>query len=319
MRFVLAMVGLCLLASTSVAQPYPSKQIRMIAPFAPGGGTDFIARVAAQGLSGTLGQQVIVDNRPGAGGALGAELAVKSPPDGYTLLLIAGSYTVNPLVQKLSFDPVADITPIIQMSQGPFVVVVNPALPARNWKELAALMRAKPGALDYASSGVGSITHLATEMVFAVAGLRSNHVPYKGTGPAVTDLLGGHVQLMLGSVAAVTPQVRGGKLRALAVTTAKRVEALKDVPTLAELGLKNIDIILWHGVVGPRNLPRPIVERLNGDLNRLLQTKELQERLAQEGVSAAGGTPEAFGTRIRNEIELWRKTVQDLKLKLDGA
>ena len=304
-------------AGSALAQNYPTKPVRIIAPFAPGGGTDFIARVAASKMTESLGQTVIVDNRPGAGGTLGAEIGAKAAPDGYVLTLIAGSYAVNPSLYKVSFDSNNDITPIIQLSQGPFLVVVHPALPVKNIKDLIAVAKKKPDGLAFASSGSGSIIHLATELFNDMAGIKMVHVPYKGTGPALTDTIAGQTQLLFSSIAVAVPQVKSGRLRAIAVTTMKRVEAFPDVPTVNESGLKGYETVLWHGLIGPKNLPRPIVDRLNGDLNKILQAKEMQERLAGEGVTAAGGTPEQFAATIKRDIETWRKVVQKVGAKAD--
>ena len=298
-------------------QTYPAKAVRIIAPFAPGGGTDLIARVAAQKMTEALGQQVIVDNRPGAGGVLGAELGAKSPPDGYTFTLIAGSYAVTPSLFKLAFDPVNDITPVIQLSQGPFLIVVHPSLPVKTTRELIALAKAKPGQLTFASSGTGSITQLATELFADMAGIKMIHVPYKGTGPALTDTMAGQVQILFGSVAATLPQMSTGRLRAIAVTTSKRIAAAPEIPTVAESGLKGYEVILWHGLIAPKGLPKPILDRVNGDLNKALKSKEMQDRLTGDGVSPAGGTPEQFGALIRKDIELWRKVVQKAGVKAE--
>ena len=297
------------------AQQYPTKPIRIIAPFAPGGGTDFIARIAAQKMTEAMGQQVIVDNRPGAGGSLGAELGTRAQPDGYTYTLIAGSYSVNPSIYKIAFDPVNDITPVIQLSQGPLLIVAHPTLPAKTAKDLIALGKQKPGNLLYASSGQGSIVHLATELFADMAGIKMTHVPYKGTGPAIVDTIAGQTQLLWGSIAPVTPHVKSGKLKPIAVTTLRRVEAFKDVPTVNESGLKGYDVILWHGLVAPKNLPRPILDRVNAELNKILKNRDMQEKLAGDGVSAAGGTPEQFGTLIKKDIDMWRKVVQKAGVK----
>jgi tripartite-type tricarboxylate transporter receptor subunit TctC len=299
------------------AQTYPTKSVRIIAPFAPGGGTDFIARVAAAKLSEAMGQQFIVDNRPGAGGSLGAELGAKAPPDGYTLTLIAGSYAVNPALFKLAFDSINDITPVIQLSQGPFLIVAHPALPIRTAKDLIALGKAKPNTLLYASSGQGSITHLATALFADMAGIKMIHIPYKGTGPAITDTISGQTQLLWGSIAPTTPHVKSGRLKAIAVTTMQRVEAFKDVPTVNESGLKGYDVILWHGLIAPKGLPRPILDRLNAELNKMLKNKDMQDRLAGDGVSAAGGTPEQFGALIKKDIETWQRVVQKAGVKAE--
>ena len=251
----------------AAAQSYPAKPVRMIVPFAPGGGTDLIGRVTAQKLTEALKQTFIVDNRPGAGSTLGAELGAKAPPDGYTLTVIAGSYGVNPSLYKLGFDPVNDITPIIQLSQGPFLVAVTPSLPAKDVKDLIALGKGRPGALSYASSGAGSIVHLATEYFLSMAGVKTVHVPYKGTGPALTDTMAGHTQFIFGSMGPTMPIVKSGRLRGIAVTSAKRIPALPEVPAVAET-LKGYEVINWHALVGPKGLPQNIVERLNGELNK---------------------------------------------------
>lgn len=311
------LISCALVAAPAIAQQYPSKPVRIIAPFAPGGGTDFIARVAAAKLTETLGQTVIVDNRPGAGGTLGAELGAKAVPDGYTLTLVAGSYAVNPSLYKVNFDSNNDITPIIQLSQGPFLVVVHPALPVKNIKDLITLAKKKPDGLTYASSGAGSIIHLATELFSDMAGIKMVHVPYKGTGPALTDTIAGQTQLLFSSIAVAVPQVKNNRLRAIAVTTMKRVDAFPDVPTINESGLKGYETVLWHGLIGPKNLPRPIVDRVNTDLNKILQAKDMQDKLAGDGVTAAGGTPEQFAATIKRDIDTWRKVVQKAGVKAE--
>ena len=319
MKIRLALLAaLVALAGTAWAQPqWPAKSIRFVAPFAPGGGTDFIGRVAAQKLTEALKQQVIVDNRPGAGGTLGAEIGAKSPPDGYTFTVIAGSYAVNPGLYKLAFDPVNDITAVIQFSQGPLLIVVHPSLPVKNIKELIAVSKTKKGGLSYASSGQGSIVHLATELFLHTAGIQAVHVPYKGTGPAITDTISGQTQMLWGSIAAVIPQVKGGRLRAVAVTTAQRIAALPDVPTAMESGLKGYEVVLWHGLIGPKALPRPIVDRVNAEMNKALKAKDMEEKLAADGVSSAGGTPEQFASLIKRDIEVWRKVIQMAGVKAE--
>jgi tripartite-type tricarboxylate transporter receptor subunit TctC len=310
MKRTIVSVALLALAASASAQQWPAKSIRFVAPFAPGGGTDFIARIAAQKLTEAVKQQVIVDNRPGAGGTLGAEIGVKSPPDGYTFTVIAGSYAVNPGLYKLTYDPVNDITAVIQFSQGPLLIVVHPSLPVKNIKELIAISKAKKGGLSYASSGQGSIVHLATELFLHSAGIKAVHIPYKGTGPAITDTIAGQTQMLWGSIAAVLPQVKSGRLRGIAVTTAKRIPALPDVPTVMESGMKDYEVVLWHGLIGPKGLPRPIVERVNNELNKALKAKDMEDKLAADGVSAAGGTPEHFASLIKRDIEVWRKVIQ---------
>jgi tripartite-type tricarboxylate transporter receptor subunit TctC len=299
------------------AQQYPTKPVRIVVPFAPGGGSDFIARFMAQRLTAGLGQQVIVENKPGAGGMLGIEQGVKSPGDGYTLTLIASSYTVNPSVYKFSFDPVSDITPIIQLSQGPLLVVVRPSLPVKSVRELIALAKAKPGQVNFASSGQGSVIHMASELVQSMAGVKMNHIPYKGTGPALTDTIGGQTDVFFSSTATAVPHVQSGKLRAIAVTTLKRIPALPNVPTVSESGVKGYEVILWHGLIGPKGLPRPIVERINAEAGKALKVKETAAQLQNDGVAPAGGTPEQFLVRIRKEIGVWRKVAADANVKAE--
>lgn len=311
----LACVILASGANSAVAQPYPSKPVRIIAPFAPGGGIDFIARVAAQKMTETLGQQVIVDNRPGAGGTVGTEIGVRAPPDGYTFVMVATTYSISPSLYKIAFDPLHDITPVIQLSQGPLLLVTHPSLPAVNVKQLIALGRARPQQLIYASGGTGGVIHLSSELFADMAGIKMVHVPYKGLGPALTDLIAGQVQLLFGSITATLPQTKNGRLRALAVTTPKRTTAAPEIPTVAESGLKDYAVTQWHGLIAPKGLPKPILERINGDLNKIVQSKEMQERLAGDGVTAAGGTPEQFAALIKNEIGVWQNVVRKAGVK----
>ena len=306
-----------LLALPAPAQQYPSKPVRIIVPFAPGGGSDFIARFMAQRLTSGLGTQVIVENKPGAGGVIGIEQGVKSAPDGHTLVLIASSYTVNPSVYKLSFDPVADITPIIQMSQGPLLVVVTPSMPVKSARELIALAQAKPGAINFASPGQGSVIHLATELFDSMAKIKMNHIPYKGTGPALTDTIAGQTTVLFSSTATSLPHVKSGRLRAIGVTTAKRIPALSDVPTVAESGLPGYEVVLWHGLIGPKGLPRAVVDRVNNEVTKALALKETAEQMQNDGVAPAGGTPEQFRAQINKELEIWRKVVADAGVKAE--
>ena len=308
---------LAMAAGFAQSQQYPTKPVRIIAPFAPGGGTDFIARLIAQKLTERLGQQVIVENKPGAGGNLGAEFAVKSAPDGYTLLLVAGSYTVNPSLYKLSFDPVNDITPIVQLSQGPFVVAVHPSVPANNLKELIELARRQPDKLSYASAGSGSITHLASELFLDMAKIKIVHIPYKGTGPALNDTIAGSTQLIFGSVSTTLQFIKSGRLRGLAVTTPRRISALPDLPTVAEAGVPGYEVVLWHGLVAPKGVPRPIVDRLNREANEVLKAKDMGDLLATDGVAPAGGTPGQFRAVIKADIGRWRGVVKQANIKVD--
>jgi len=313
----LAVLIASLAAGAAAAQQYPSKPVKIVVGFAPGGGSDFIARIIAQKLTERLGTQVIVENRPGAGSTLGSEVVVKSPPDGYTLLLTPASYTVNPSVYKLSFDALNDITPIVQLSRGPYVVAVNPSVPAKTLQELVALAKRDPDKLAYASSGNGSHVHVATEYFLYTAGIKITHVPYKGTGPALNDTIAGTTQLIFGSVATALQYVKSGRLRALAVTTPKRIAAAPEVPTVAEAGYPAYEVTNWHGLVGPKGLPKDIVARLNREVNEALKSKEVEKILASDGLEPAGGSAEELASIIRNEIGRWSQVVKRAGVKAD--
>jgi len=318
---VVLVLGGCV-AAPAIPQPaspqdYPARPVKIIVAFPPGGGNDFIARFIAARLSASLGQQFIVENRPGAGGTVGFEAGLKALPDGYTLTLISNSYTANASIFPLRFDPVTDMTPIIQISQGPYVVVVHPSLPVKTLAELIAMAKAQPERINFASSGTGSINHLATELFAMMAGFKLNHVPYKGTGPALTDTIAGHTQALLGSPSTTLPHVRAGRLRALAVTTSRRLVAEPGIPTVAEAGVPGYEATLWHGLIGPKGLSPVIVARISGEVTGVLRLKEATEQLQADGVSPAGGTPEQFREAIRAEIELWRKVVRDAGVKVE--
>lgn len=310
-----ALAGLALpLARTVRAQDaFPSKPLRIVCPFAPGGGSDFIARIATNVLTQQLGQSVVVDNRPGAGGTIGTEYALHTPADGYTLLLIAGSYTVNPSLYKLRFDPVGDISPVIQLSKGAYVLCVNPSkVQAKSLRELLAFARQNPGKLSFASAGNGSHLHIVSEYMFGMAKVKATHIPYRGTGPAVTDLVAGNVDMLIAGTEALMPHVQSGRLRALAVTTAQRLQAYPDIPSIAEAGgLPDYDVVAWHGLVAPKGVPPAVIAKLNGALATGLKAPELGAKLDPTGVSPAGGTPEQFGALIRAEIPRYAKVVKD--------
>ena len=312
---IAVVVALVAPSGTAWGQAYPTKVVRIVAPFAPGGGTDFIARIAAQKLTEATKQQFIVENRPGAGGSIGVEVTVKSPPDGYTLAIIATSYTVNPGIYKLSYDSAADITPIIQMSAGPLIIATHPSLPVKSVKDFVALARAKPDTLNYATSGAGSIVHLATEYFLETAKIKATHVPYKGTGPALTDTVAGHTQFLFGSPAVTLPHVKNGRLRGIAVTTTERIKSAPELPTVAESGYKDFAVILWHGLIGPKNLPRNVVDRVNGELNKALKSKDMEEKLQTDGVEPKGGTPEQFLAVIKADLQRWVPIARRLGIK----
>ena len=302
---------------SAAAQSYPNKPIRLIVPFAAGGGTDLIARIAAQKLTDAWGQQVIVDNRPGAGGVVGAELGARAAADGYTYTLMGSSYTVNPSFYKLSFDPVNDITAIAQISQGPFIVVLNPTVAARTVKEFIALAKARPGQLGFATSGAGSITHLSSEIFLSMAGLKMIHVPYKGTGPALVDTIGGQVALLFGDAPPTIPHVKGGRLRGIAVTTRERIATAPDMPTLHEAGVTGYEVLLWQGMIGPKGVPAAIADKAQAELARAFRGKDMVDRFVGDGISPSDATRVQFAERIKNETEMWRKTVQQAGIKLE--
>ena len=293
---------------------YPTKPIKIICPFAPGGGSDFAARMAATGLTERLKSPVIVENRPGAGGVLGSELALKSPPDGYTLLLIAGSYTVNPSLYKLSFDPINDMTPVMQIARGAYVWVVHPSVPAKTLKEFFDYARANPGKVNYGSSGQGGHLNVVTEYMLEMAKVQLTHVPYKGTGPAITDLLGGVTQAMFAGTEGVMQHVKAGKLRALAVGTKQRLAAFPDIPSVSET-LPDYDVVAWHGLVAPKGVPAEYIAKLNAELNTVMKGKEMAARLEPNGLTPGGGTAAEFGALIKTELDRYAGVIKRAGIK----
>jgi len=290
---------------------YPAKQIRVIVPFPAGGPTDAIARAIGQKLSETWGQPVIVDNRPGAGGNIGTELAAKSPADGYTLFIGTVANAINQsLFAKLPFDFVRDFAPVTQNYVTGLILAVHPSLPAHSVKELIALAKAHPGQLSYSSSGVGGTPHLAGELFNSMAGVTMVHVPYKGSAPAIADLLGGHIQLTFDNMLTVLPQVKAGKLRGLAVTMTTRSPLTPELPTVADAGLKGFEVKSWNGVVVPTGTPKEIIARLNGEIVRILRQPDLREKFLVQGVELVPTTPEEFGAFIKQDIAKWAKVIQ---------
>lgn len=312
-----ALSGVSGLASAQAASGYPNRPIKIVVGFAAGGGSDFIARLLAQKLTEKLGQTVLVENKPGAGGNLAADMALKSPADGYTLFLTAASYTVNPALYKLSFDPVKDMTPIAQLARGPFIVAVNPQVKANTLKELVELAKKQPGKLSYASAGNGSIVHMVTEYFIDTIGIDILHIPYKGTSPALTDTISGQTQLVFGTVASTLPFIKSGQLRALAVTTPQRLPALPSVPTVQEAGFPDYAVTNWHGIIGPKGMPPEVVGKLNKAIDEALRAPGMDSHLASDGLTAAGGAPEAFGALIKSEIDRWAALVKTKGIKLD--
>jgi tripartite-type tricarboxylate transporter receptor subunit TctC len=314
---VLAASVVCTAPAVAYAQAdkYPTRPIRMLVPFAPGGGTDITARLIAANATASFGQQVIVDNRAGGGGTIGAETAVRAAPDGYTVIMVSGSYGTNAALYTLPYDPVKDIQSIVMIGDTGFVLTLHPSVPAKTVPELIAYAKANPDKLNFASTGTGGITHLATELFNLMAATKMTHIPYKGTGPAIADLLGGQVQLIFGAMPASIPQVKAGKLRGIGVTTAKRVAALPDTPAIGEI-VKDYEAALWYGMWGPKGLPKTVVTRWNQEVARALQTEEMKKRLAADGVEPAGGPPEQFLNAIARDVEKWKKVVKAANIKV---
>ena len=301
------------------AQDYPVKPIRLLVPFAPGGGNDTVARAIAQQLTVALGQPVVVDNKAGAGGVVGADLAAKAAPDGYTLFLGGvGSLSVNPHVMaKLPYDPFKDFAPIVLLASAPSVVAVNTSQPFKTIQDMTAYAKANPNKLNYASNGNGSSAHVATVLYETMAGVDMAHIPYKGLAPAMTDLLSGQVQLMFSSMVAIVPQIKAGKLRALAVTGAKRSPLLPDVPTLAESGLTGYEAGSWYGLLAPAGTSPDIIRRINLESVKALRQMAVRETLVSEGAEVAGGTPDDFARHIRVEYNRIGKMLKDGRLKME--
>jgi tripartite-type tricarboxylate transporter receptor subunit TctC len=313
--------GVALASSPTLAQApdvYPSKPIRFILPFPPGGGTDILGRLISERLAAALGQPVVIENRGGAGGNVGAEAAAKSAPDGYAIVLVAPSLAISPsLYSKLNYDPVRDFAPISLVATVPNVMITHPSVPAQTLAEFIALARAKPGGMNFGSGGSGTSNHLAGELFNIVAGVKLVHVPYKGVNLAMNDVLGGQVQLVVIGIPAAAPHIKAGRLRALAVVAPQRSPALPDVPTVAEAGLPNFEVTTWYGVLAPAGTPRPIINRLNAELVKIMQVPELKERLAAMATDPVTSTPEEFADLIKQEISRWAKVVREAGLKAD--
>jgi tripartite-type tricarboxylate transporter receptor subunit TctC len=303
------------LAAPAVADTWPSRPVKLVAPFAPGGGSDFTSRLIAEKLSARLGQPVIVDNKPGAGGNLGAEFAIKAPADGYTFLTISGSYAINSILHKPSFDSLNDIVAIGRFTDEPTMLVVNPSVPAKSLTDLFALCRRDPGKLSFGSSGPGGLVHLGTEFVLDAGGVKATHVPYRGTAPALNDLIAGSIQILDGGTTTMLPYIKNGQVRPLAIT--KRIAAAPALATYGEQGFPSCDFSLWHGMIAPKGVPAAIVQRMNAELDAVLKSAEVSGRLAEDGVIAVGGSSDAFMTAIRTETTRWQDFIQRTNLKLD--
>jgi tripartite-type tricarboxylate transporter receptor subunit TctC len=317
---LLFILALALYASAASAQAYPSRPLRLIVPFAPGGAVDIIGRTMADAVSRSLGQPVVVENRPGAGAAIGAEAVARSAPDGYTLLIgTSSTHGVNSAVNpKLSYDPVKDFSPVVLLATAPWMVVVNPSLPVHNPKELIEYAKAHPGQLNFASYGRGSSNHLATELLKARAGIDVVHVPYKGSAPALLDLVAGQVNFMLDTYSTSAPLVEAGKIRLIGVTSSKRVPYAPDVPTVAESGVPGYVTGAFFAIWLPANTPAPIVERLNREFNSALKQDVIKERLLKLGLQPAGGTAQELGRVVVDEVRTWADLVKQQNLKFDN-
>ncbi len=306
------------LAGTAAAQ-YPNKPLHIVVPSAPGDGSDLTARLISDKLSAALGQPVIVDNKLGAGGVVGTEFAARQPADGYTLIMAnAGSHAINAaLYSKLSYDPAKDFAAIALVGVSPNMMSVNPSLPVKSVAEFVAYAKVHPGEINYASGGNGSSAHLSAELFKSMTGIQMNHVPYKGSTPALTDLIGGQVQVMIGNLPPMLPHAKAGKLRALAVTTLKRYPGLPDVPTVAESGLNGFETVAWFGLFAPAGTPKDIVTRLNREVNAIVALPEIRDRLLTMGMEPAPGTPEEFSARQATDIAKWKKVVAESGAKID--
>ena len=305
---------------TAGAQNYPAKPIRLVVTFAPGGTTDIQARMLVEKLAPRLGQQILIDNRGGAGGNIGMEIVARAPADGYTLVIsVIGTWAVNPHLYQLPYDVQRDFTPVIHVATTPGVLVIHPSVPVKSVKELIALARKRPGELAYGTAGLGSFTHISAELFAVMTGVRMTHVPYKGSGPATADLIGGHIQLSFSSAVPALPQIQVGKVRALATTGAKRLAVLQDLPTVAEAGVAGYESSTWTGIGAPARTPQAIVERLNREVAAVLQLPDIQERSAAMGSVITGGTPEWFQEFLGSELAKYGKLVRQAGIKPEGG
>jgi tripartite-type tricarboxylate transporter receptor subunit TctC len=313
-----AAVILALMASAGAAQePWPSRPVHLVVPYTPGTGADILARVLGPKLGERWKAAVVTDNKPGATGNIGAEAAAKSLPDGYTLLLTATSFTTNPALKPAPFDPVKDFAPIALLATGALGVYINPQVPAKNMREFIALVKSQPGKLYYSSPGNGGPQHLAMELLKLETGMDVVHVPYKGAAGAISDLVGGHVQAMVSALQTVAAHVQSGRLRMLAVMSAKRAEAFPDVPTLKEAGAPDLEVETWYAMFAPAGTASAIVARVNRDANELLQEADVRDVLAKQGLDPAGGTPEVLGNRVKRELANWTRVVKAAGIKAD--
>ncbi len=318
LRSLLLAAMCCLLAASVQAQPYPSKPVRVVVPYPPGGPTDIVARVMFQQVAESTGQQFVIDNRAGAGGNIGAEHVAKSPADGYTVLIGTTAHAINmSLFKSLNYDVQKDLAPVSLLTQGPLVLVTHPQFPANSVKELIDMAKAKPGSLNFASSGNGQSTHLSAELFNSMAGTKMVHVPYKGSAPALSDLMTGQVGIMFDTTLSAMPFVRAGKLKALGVTSPQRTPAAPDVPTIAESGLPGYEVFAWNGVFVPAGTPKPIVTQLNEEIRKAMQLPQVRDKFSAQGFAASWNTPDQFGVFVRNEVDKWARTIKASGTTLD--
>jgi tripartite-type tricarboxylate transporter receptor subunit TctC len=307
------------LALVFAQDSYPTRSIRMVIPYPPGGGTDIVGRMVAQKLTETLGHTVVVDNRGGATGNIGTEIVARAAPDGYTLLMgnVAPNAINVSLFAKIPYDPVNDFEPVSLVALTPNILIVHPSLPVKTVKEFVALAKVKPGTLNYSSAGIGSSSHLAPELLAMMTGIQIVHVPYKGGGPGLVDLLSGQMQFMMTTTPAAMPHVKSGRVRALGVTSAHRSQSLPDLPTIAEAGVKGYEVSTWYGVLAPARTAKPIVSRLHGEIVKLLAVPDTNEKLLAQGFEPVGNTPDEFGAYIKSEIAKWAKVIKTARIKAE--
>jgi len=312
-----ALAALLALAGSGAAQDYPTKPVRLIIPFPPGGSNDVVGRMIATQLGERLGKQVVVDNRGGAGGVLGTEVAAGAAPDGYTILVVSLAYTVNPWLYKLKYDPLKSFVPVAMLASGANVLTVHPSVPVNSLEELIALAKQKPGELNYASAGAGSFQHLGSELFKLMAGVDIVHVPFKGGGPAMIDVVGGHSQVLVSSLVQTGAHIRSGKLKALGVGSAKRSALFPDIPTIAEAGVPGYEMANWWGILAPTGTPQPIVDKLAKEIGVVLSAPETQKHFAAEGAEVVQKTPAELAAFIEAELAKWQRVVKDAKIKAE--
>ncbi len=316
-RLVLAAVTLACASAASGQQTYPTRPIRIISPYAPGGGNTIMARLVGQKLTEAWGQQVIVDNRPGGNTIIGTELTARATPDGYTYMLAGSGHALTPLLLKTPYDPIKDFAPVGTVGKQENIMVAGPSVPFNDLQQMIAVAKAKPGQLNYATYGSGTISHLATELFCMLTGIRMQHIPYKGAGPAITELLGGQVQVFLSTPSPVIPHIQAGKLKGLAISGEQRSAAVPNVPTFAEAGVRGFEAKGWYGVVAPAATPRPIVDKVSAEMARFLAAPDVKKLLNGLGVEPLISTPEQFGALIRSDNAKWAKVIQSTQIKLE--